>query len=117
MDTRTAFGLMDVIVFGGGLYLLYAWYLLAFKGELKEGVLLPKDYDLRKIRDAEGYKKMMNMPTLFLAVSATLSGGLALYRDYFGGIPEALYWTVYGLFFVALIVFIVFSRKGQKGCL
>ena len=35
------FSLMDLIILGSGAYVLYCYYLLKFKGEIKEGLLLP----------------------------------------------------------------------------
>ncbi len=35
METSMMFGLMDLIVFGCGLYIIYAYYLLVAKNEIK----------------------------------------------------------------------------------
>ena len=37
MDTGSMFGIMDIIIVAAGVYILYAWYLLMFKGEIREG--------------------------------------------------------------------------------
>ena len=36
------FGIMDIIIIAAGAYILYAWYLLMYRGEIREGVLVPQ---------------------------------------------------------------------------
>ena len=45
---------LDIIFVGAGVYMLYAWFLLTTKGEIKQEVLMSKDINLKKCKDLEG---------------------------------------------------------------
>ena len=51
------FSLMDLIILGSGAYVLYCYYLLKFKGEIKEGLLLPKGTNVKKCTDKAAYTR------------------------------------------------------------
>ncbi|MDD2958138.1 MAG: hypothetical protein PHE06_08445 [Lachnospiraceae bacterium] len=114
MDTNSVFGLMDVIVFGCGLYIIYVYYLLMAKNEIKKGVLVPQNTEPKKCKDLEGYKKFMGPRTLIFGIVATLSGGLGLYQDFVGPIDSRLYLAFVVLFIVVIIWFIMAVKKAEK---
>ena len=105
---------MDVIVFGCGLYILYGYFLMVKKNELKEGILLPANMEQKKCKDLEAYKRYIGPRTLFLGISALISGGAGLYEDYLGKLPQAVYLGSLILFFAALVFFMVSVRKAVK---
>ena len=43
------FSLMDLIILGSGAYVLYCYYLLKFKGEIKEGLPAPERNECQKM--------------------------------------------------------------------
>ena len=49
---ESIFGLFGL---GCGLYCLYGYYLLKFKGEICSSILLPKDVNPKKCKDFRGY--------------------------------------------------------------
>ena len=53
MDNNSLFSFMDILIAGCGIYLMYCWYLLQFKGEVKKGVLLP-DKSTAHCKDLDG---------------------------------------------------------------
>ena len=105
---------MDLIILGSGVYILYAWYLFAFKNELKQGVIIPKDTDPKKCKDPDGFRNYLAPRTLVFALSAIASGGVGLYQDYVRPIPPAVYWVLYIVFFACVIWYIVAARKAMK---
>ena len=40
MGTGQVFSLVDILIVGSGIYLLYCWYLLVFRDTVKEGILI-----------------------------------------------------------------------------
>ena len=114
MNTNTAFGLMDLIVLGCGVYMLYAYYLLMFKNEIKKGVLLPQNQDPRKCKDFDGYRKYVGPKALACGIVAVISGGIGLYQDYVGPVNSILYEVFFVLFIVVIVWLIVGLKKGEK---
>ena len=112
MNTNSIFGLMDILHIGAGLYIVYAWYLLKFRGEIKEGVLVPQGWASR-CKDLDGYRNFIGNKLLALAVVAFLSGGVCLYSDYVKPVPASIYLGVTALFFIVLIWFITQTKKAQ----
>ena len=86
MDTNSIFGLMDFLIIAAGLYIVYSWYLLMFKGEIKEGVLVSQGW-ASKCKDLDGYRKFIGLKLLALAIVSFLSGGVCLYSDYVKPVP------------------------------
>ena len=114
MNTGTAFGLMDVLILASGAYILYAWYLLAFKNEAKEGVIMPEDVNIKKCRDFEAFKRYLAPRTLVFGLAAVASGGIGLYQDYVRPIPSVIYWVLYLVFFAAVVWYILAAKKAMK---
>lgn len=113
MDTGSMFGIMDIIIVAAGVYILYAWYLLMFKGEIREGVLVPQGM-AKRCRDLDGYRRYIGPKVLLFAIAALISGGINLYSDYVSQIPGPVYLGVTALFFAVLIWFIMQTKKAQK---
>ena len=88
---------MDILIIGAGLYIVYAWYLLKFKGEIKDG-----------------YRNFISNKLLALALVAFMSGGVCLYSDYVKPVPASIYLGVTALFFIVLIWFITQTKKAQN---
>ena len=113
MDTNTMFSLMDIIILGCGAYILYAWYMLMYRNEIKEGVLVPAGYG-NKCRDLDAYKAVISGKLLIFALTAIGAGAISLYSDYVARIPAAIYLGLTGLFLLVLIWFTVQAKKAQK---
>ncbi len=113
MDTNQMFGIMDFIMVGAGGYLLYAWYLLKFKNQIKEGVLIQSG-SAKRCKDIEGYKKYIAPKLLLFALCALGSGALGLYSDYVKPVNNYVYLGFTALFFVVLILFVRYIKKAQE---
>ena len=44
-------GIFGIIGIGAGLYSLYAWFQLKFKGIINTSILVPKDTNIKKCKD------------------------------------------------------------------
>lgn len=108
------FAFMDLIFVICGLYILYAYYLLVAKNEIKEGVLIPKGLSPKKCKDFEGYKKYIGPRVLIFGIYATAMGGIGLYQDYVARLPFAVYTVLYVLFFAVMILYLVATKKAEK---
>lgn len=104
--------IMDVIFVGAGLYMLYAWYLMKTKGEIKTALLMNKDVQLKKCKDLEGYKKFISPKMLIFGIACTLYGAFGLVNTYVMPLPKAVYLGIMAVFLVALVWFAAMSKKG-----
>ena len=59
-------GVFGVIGLGLGLYCLYGCYMLRFKHEINRTILLPKNVNIKKCKDLDGYCKEALPPLLIL---------------------------------------------------
>ena len=107
------FAIMDFIMVGAGCYLLFAWYLLQFKNEIREGVLVQPGM-AKKCKDLEGYKRYIAPKLLIFAFCAVASGALGLYSDYVRPVNSILYLSLTGVFFLVLVLFVWFTKKAQE---
>ena len=107
------FVFMDLVMFAVGIYFIYVWYLLKYKGQVKEEVLLSKAYPYRRCKDKEGYKAYIGPRLLSIAVVCVVSGGINLVND-FTSIIGPFYLIFSLLFCVILIWFVLVIRKACK---
>lgn len=114
MDTNSMFAFMDLIFLLCGVYILYAYYLLVAKNEIKEGVLVPKGVSTKKCKDFGGYKKYIGWKVLVFGIYACVMGGVGLYQDYVAPIPTVIYLPLYALFFAVMVLYLVATKKAEK---
>ena len=81
-------GIFGIIGIGAGLYSLYAWFQLKFKGIINTSILVPKDTNIKKCKDKEAYRAAAGPKLLVLAVVLILYGAEDLYNTYVMGIKE-----------------------------
>ena len=113
MNTNQMFAIMDFTMVGAGLYLLFAWYLLQFKNEIREGVLVQTGM-AKKCKDLEGYKRYIGPKLLIFALCAIASGAIGLYSDYVKPVNSYLYLGLTLVFFVVLVLFVRYTKKAQE---
>ncbi len=114
MNTTSMYALMDLFVLGAALYILYHWYMLMFKGDLRQGVIISKNTNPDKCKDLEGLKAFMGTKTLILGILGVISGCIGLYQDYVAPLPQVVYWVSFFLFLGWLVVYATFTRKAEK---
>ena len=114
MDLGTTFGFMDLVIIAGGIYVLYGWYLLVIKGEMKQGLIIPQSLSPKKCKDPEGFKQYMGPRTLVFGLVTVINGLLGLYQDFIAPINQIVYIASYVLFVAAIVWYIIATKKGQK---
>lgn len=109
----SAYSLMDIIIVLSGIYILYNFYLLKFKGEIKESLLLPKDIPVKKCKDKAGYIAEMSPKVLVLGIVITICGLLGVAETQMQLLGN-WYLLVMAVFLAVIIWFVVASRKALK---
>lgn len=107
------FSMMDIIIILGGLYLLYTYYLMKFKGEVKESILLPKDLPVRKCKDLPAYISDMSPKVLVYGIVVVLCGITGLLEDMYH-IMGWIYLAAFLIFIAASAWFIVQTKGAVK---
>lgn len=105
-----AFSIIDIAVTGVGIYIFYAWYLLKYKGQIQEKLLLSAEYPYQRCKDKEGYRKYMEPRILICAVCIILIGVLSVINDFVNYLGK--FYLI--LVAVILIVLIWFSMEIKK---
>ncbi len=110
MNVNQMFSIVDIVMVGAGGYLLFSWYMLMFKNQIREGVLVEQGM-AKKCKDIEGYKKYMGPKLLIFAICAAAAGVMGLYSDYVQPINNTVYLGLTAIFFVVLVLFVRYSKK------
>lgn len=107
MDSMNS--LIDILICFSGLYVLYSYFLMRFKKELKEGILISKNTPIKKCKDKEGYMREIQPKVLIFGLATTLCGvlGMAESRYHFLGM---YYLAVIGVF-LAVTAWFAFVQK------
>ncbi len=113
MNTNQMFSIMDLFMVVAGLYLMYSWYLLQFKNEIREGVLVQQG-EGKRCKDIEGYKKYIGPKLLIFAICAIAAGALGLYSDYVHPVNNFVYLGLTVFFFAVLVLFVRYTKKAEK---
>ncbi len=117
MDTNSFNAMMDIIVLLAGLYILYGYYLLTVKKELKHGLLVSDKFPAETCKDRDAYGSYIGLPTLLLGIAGVASGGIGLYKDYAHAASNVVNYANIILYFAllaALVFFIVRTKQAQK---
>lgn len=110
---NSAYSLMDIIIVLSGIYILYNFYLLKFKGEIKESLLLPKDIPVKKCKDKAGYIAEMSPKVLILGIVTTICGLLGVVETQMQLLGNG-YLIVMAVLLAVIIWFVLASRKALK---
>ena len=105
--------IIDALVFGCGINILYHTYIMKRDGVIPKGVMINKDMVIPKDADVAGFILDMFWKGIFVGVCACFSGILGIVSAE----VASLQWmaTIFSfVFFGVLVVFIVFLKKAQK---
>lgn len=101
---------VGILVFGGGLYCLYACAQMKFKGIINENILLNKDSRMKKCKDKDAYIREMFPTFLLFSILTTACGAIDMINSFVAPMGTA--------YFVSLILFIIgfvlFMTKSKK---
>lgn len=106
-------GIFGIIGVGAGLYSLYAWFQLKFKGVINTSLLVPKDMNVSKCKDKAAYAAEAGPKLLILGIIFLLYGAEDLYNTYVQS-TGVLFWVMLVLVLVALVWFTWACKKLNK---
>lgn len=109
----STFSFMDIIIIVCGVYVLYIFYLLKVKGEIRETLLLPKDLPVNKCKDKAAYIAEMSPKVLIYGIVVVLCGVLGLCESRLGLLGNA-YLIVLAVFLAVTVWFAVEAKKAVK---
>ena len=105
--------IIDALVFGCGIYILYHTYIMKRDGVIPKGVMINKDMVIPKDADIAGFILNMFWKGIIVGLSACLSGIIGILSVEVVALQR--FATIFSfVFFGVLIVFIVFLKKAQK---
>ncbi len=107
------FSLIDLLIVGCGVYVLYVYYCLKFKGEIKEALLLPKGISAGRCKDKEGYIREMSNKVLIFGIVVLACGILCIMEDEYRMLGR-FYLLVMLVFAVTTVWFAVQGKKAVK---
>lgn len=107
------YSMIDAVVAAFGVYMIYGWFLLVTKGEVKEGLLLPKEMPFKRCRDKAGFISYVKTKLLLIGIATVACGILGLVND-FTGLLGGWYILVTLIFVALMIWFGATVKKAQK---
>ena len=107
------YSMFDLIILVCGIYVLYTWYLMKFKNEIKESLLLPKDVSVKKCKDLSAYIKEMSPEVLIYGLMVVLCGAAGILEDNYHVLGWG-YLVMIAVFVAVTVWFILMARKAVK---
>lgn len=96
------YSLLDGLFLICGIYILYLAYQMKFRKQIKEGILLPKDVNVKKCTDKSAYIKEMTSKTALYGIAVSVWGAVSLLNDQYQFLNETVY-------LIGIAVFLVFT--------
>lgn len=109
----SVFGFVSVLVFGCGIYGLYAYIKMKRDGHINETLLLGKNYMEHMCKDRETFVKKSLPPVFAFGITATVYGVIDMIHCYVTPIPVADY-TGLAVFLITLVWYMVYTSKLKK---
>ena len=106
--------LMDMIIIAFGAYVIYQYAVMVKTGKIQQNMLLPKDINVKKCKDPQGFIKYMGMKQLLFGLATLLCGGIGLVQDYTGTANQAAYLLTIGVFVAFTVWYVVAMKKAIK---
>lgn len=107
-------GIFGIFGVGCGIYCLYGYYMLKVKGEIIQSLFLPKNTNMHKCKDLQGYCREAQTPALILGIIVLIYGAVDLYNTYVHRVLVVLMAAMIILLFAALVFFCLRIKKINK---
>lgn len=104
---------VGILVFGFGIYSLYAAFQMKVKGEINSSLLLSKELIYKKCKDKEAYIKEVFPILLLFAIVTTVCGAIDLINSFVVDI-SIVYFISLAVFIVVFGLFVVKTTKARK---
>ena len=105
--------IIDALVFGCGIYILYHTYIMKRDGVIPKGVMINKDMIIPKDADIAGFILDMHLKGIIVGLCACFSGIFGILSARITQL-QSIATLVSFAFFGVLVVFIIFLKKAQK---
>lgn len=105
--------LLDIVMIGFGVYMLYATVIMIKKREINQNILVSKDVNVKDCKDKEGYINYMTPRLFIFSVVVLLNGILGIMNTKLRTL-DMVYVVVLGLTFITFVFFIISLRKAYK---
>ncbi|MCD8021635.1 MAG: hypothetical protein LUF30_01145 [Lachnospiraceae bacterium] len=92
--------IIDVFVAICGVYVIAQYIFMVRTQELRQNMMIPKNFDVKRCKDVKGYIKAIGKKQLLFGIAATICGLISLAQDVFG------FYNMY-VSMTAMVVFIV----------
>ena len=114
MGSSSVYILMDLLIAGCGVYVIYNYIAMYVSKSIKPSVLFPKDLNVSKCRDVQGFIQYIGIKQVAFGLASLVSGGLGLYQDYTGTASASAYLITVAVFFVFAAWYSVAMKKAVK---
>lgn len=103
--------LMDLVIAGFAVYILYQYIVMVKSKEIRANMLLPKELEVKRCKDQAGYIKYIGPKLLAFGLTTLICGVIGLVQDYTGTSYTAVYM---GSIVVCLACIIWYTRSMKK---
>ena len=114
MNTGSLYALIDAMIAGCGVYVIYLYITMVKTGVIKESMLMPKNLDGKKCKDKEGFIRFIGVKQLIFGIIAIISGIIGLIQDFTGSVGIPVYMTMVVVFLAYIIWYCVQIKKAEK---
>lgn len=114
MNTNSIYALMDAVIVGCGVYVLYLYVTMIKTGKLKQSMLMPQNVDVKKCKDVAGFIKFTGTKQLIFGIVALVCGGIGLIQDFTQLVGAVPYMIVILIFFIYALWFGLQIKKAAK---
>lgn len=106
-------GMIDILFFASGVYLIYTAVMSKKNGNIAGNVMLAKDVSESSIKDKRGFIEYMCKRILTAGVMIVIASGVHLVNDYY--IDSAvLTWIGIGIILAAIAIYTAGYLQGQR---
>ena len=112
--TNSYFGIMDLIIAVSGIYVIVQCAVMMKTKKLRSNMLLPRDINLSKCKDQEGYIRYIGVKQLAFGVTALLNGLVGLLQDLAVLTVPVVRSAAMVLFVAAAVWYLYAYKQGMK---
>lgn len=112
--SNSLYGMIDLMIAGCGLYVIVQYLMMKTSKKIRQNMLLPKNIDLRKCKDQEGYINYIGRSQLAFGVTAVINGIVGMLQDIQLIVSPGLSLLVMVLFIAAAGWYICIYKKAMS---
>ncbi len=102
---------IDIMVVICGVYVVYQYIMMIRTEQIRENMLLPKDINIKKCKDVQGYIKSIGPKQLAFGIAATVCGIVGIIQDMYEIVSISLSLIIMVVFVAVCIWYGVAAKK------